>query len=289
MLGFIMKLVRFGKIGEERAGIIDEQGNVRDISLHLSDINAHGLCNEERINQLRTLDLSQLPLIHKDTRLGSCVGMPGKIICVGYNSILHAKEMGVTPISTTDMVVFLKPSSSICGPNDPILHTRHTRKLDWEAELGVVIGKKGKYIGKEVAKEYILGYTCINDLSERYLQLETQDKQYTKGKGFDNSAPIGPYLVTKDEVQNSSKLQIKLWVNGELRQDFNTGDYIHNDEEVVSYLSQYFTLYPGDIISMGSAPGSAKHWGEDKYLKPNDRVILSIDGLGQQEQVVIVE
>lgn len=284
-----MKLVRFGKFGEERAGILDEHGNVRDISMHVQDINVNSLNNADLINQLKTLDVSQLPLISKDVRLGSCVCRPGKIICVGYNSILHAKEMGVTPISTTDMVVFLKPTSSMCGPNDPILHTRHTKKLDWEAELGVVIGKKGKYIRKEVAKDHILGYTCINDLSERYLQLETQDKQYTKGKGFDNSAPIGPYLVTKDEVLDSSNLQIKLWVNGELRQNFNTGDYIHNDEEVVSYLSQYFTLYPGDIISMGSAPGSAKHWGEDKYLKPNDRVILIIDGLGQQEQLVIVE
>jgi len=284
-----MKLVRYGNPGEEKPGILDEQGNVRDISGHITDINSFSLGNEALMNHLRILDLTQLPLVHKNIRLGACVAMPGKIICVGYNSLLHAKEMGVIPISTTDMVVFLKPTSSVCGPFDPILHTRHTRKLDWEAELGVVIGKKGKYIEKSAAKAHILGYTCINDLSERFLQLETQDKQYTKGKGFDNAAPIGPYLVTKDEITDSANLQIKLWVNGVLRQNFNTGDYIHNDEDVVSYLSQYFTLYPGDIISMGSAPGSAKHWGEDSYLKPNDRVRLSIEGLGQQEQVVIVE
>ena len=163
------------------------------------------------------------------------------------------------------------------------------KKLDWEAELGVVIGKKGKYISKEAASDHILGYTCINDLSERYLQLETADTQYTKGKGFDNAAPIGPYLVTKDEVMDSSDLGIKLWVNGVLKQVFNTGDYIHSDVEVVRYLSQYFTLYPGDIISMGSAPGSARSWGDGQFLKPDDKVVFTIQGLGQQEQVVIVE
>ena len=197
--------------------------------------------------------------------------------------------MGVSPISETEMIVFMKPTSAVCGAYDPILYTRHTKKLDWEAELGVIIGKKGKYITKDQAKNYIFGYACINDLSDRYLQLETEDKQYTKGKGFDNAAPIGPYLVTRDEIQDSSNLQIKLWVNGEIRQDFNTSDYIHNDEEVVSYLSQYFTLYPGDIISMGSAPGNARSWGENMFLKPNDKVLLSIIGLGQQEKVVIVE
>ena len=284
-----MRLVRYGSLGEEKPGIVDVQGNVRDISSYISDLSPCSLGDVALINQLKMLDVNQLPLIDQNMRLGACVDRPGKIICVGYNSILHAKEMGFVPLGTMDMVVFLKPSSSACGPRDPILHTRHTKKLDWEAELGVVIGKKGKYIEKDVAKEYILGYTCINDLSERYLQLETPDKQYTKGKGFDNSAPMGPYLVTKDEVSDSSDLQIKLWVNGELRQNFNTGDYIHNDAEVISYLSQYFTLYPGDVISMGSAPGSAKHWGDNKYLKPDDRVILSIDGLGQQEQVVIIE
>ncbi len=284
-----MKLIRYGNLGEEKPGILDGEGNIRDISAFIPDINASSLSNATWMNHLKTQDLNQLPLIDKGARIGACVGMPGKIICVGFNSLLHAGEMGVTPIATYDMVVFLKPVSAMCGPNDPILHTRMSKKLDWEAELGVVIGKKGKYIEKHSAKEYIFGYTCINDLSERYLQMETQDKQFTKGKGFDNAAPIGPYLVTKDEIYNSSNLQIKLWVNGSLRQNFNTSDYIHNDEEVVSYLSQFFTLYPGDIISMGSAPGCAKYWGDDKFLKPGDTVTLNIEGLGQQNQVVIVE
>ena len=284
-----MKLLRFGEPGLEKPGALDDQGNIRDLSTIILDINASTLGNLDWFNQLKNVDLHQLTIISPVVRIGPCVGVPGKVLCVGYNSRLHAQEMGVTPITGTDMVVFLKPSCAVCGPFDPILHTRHTRKLDWEAELGIVIGKKGKYIAKEVARDHIFGYTCVNDLSERYLQLETLDKQYTKGKGFDNSAPIGPYLITKDEVPNSSDLHVQLWVNDELRQDFNTGDYIHNDETIVSYLSQYFTLYPGDIISMGSAPGSAKSWGDDKFLKPNDKVVMSIHGFGQQEQVVVVE
>ena len=284
-----MKLVRYGNRGEEKPGMIDDQGNIRDLSLHITDFNPQCLNNPDFIRQLNMLNPEHLPLVDKKTRLGACIGLPGKFICVGYNSKLHTQEMGASPLAGADMVVFLKPTSAVCGPYDPILYTRYTKKLDWEAELGIVIGKKGKYIPKDEAKEYILGYTCVNDLSDRYLQLETADKQYTKGKGFDNAAPIGPYLVTKDEVPNSSNLQIKLWVNGEIRQDFNTQDYIHNDEEIISYLSQYFTLFPGDIISMGSAPGNAGSWGDNMYLKPNDKVILSIIGLGQQEKTVIIE
>ena len=284
-----MKLLRFGKAGEEKPGLVDEWGNIRDLSHYITDFSPQQVGNVDLIRHLGTLKIDDLPLVNKNTRIGACMGMPGKVICVGYNSRLHTQQMGMTPINNADMVVFLKPTSAICGPNDPILYTRHMKKLDWEAELGIVIGKKGKYITKDQANDYILGYTCINDLSERFLQLETADTQYTKAKGFDNAAPIGPYLVTKDEILDSSNLQINLWVNGILRQDFNTGDYIHNDEEVISYLSQYFTLYPGDIISMGSAPGTAKSWGETMFLKPDDKVKLTIEGLGQQEQTVITE
>ena len=266
-----MKLLRYGAAGEELPGMIDEQGHIRDLSNYVADFNPRTLANLDLINHLKTLNPYHLPLVSKDIRIGACIGMPGKVVCVGYNSRLHNQQMGVSPISETEMIVFMKPTSAVCGAYDPILYTRHTKKLDWEAELGVIIGKKGKYITKDQAKNYIFGYACINDLSDRY------------------AAPIGPYLVTRDEIQDSSNLQIKLWVNGEIRQDFNTSDYIHNDEEVVSYLSQYFTLYPGDIISMGSAPGNARSWGENMFLKPNDKVLLSIIGLGQQEKVVIVE
>lgn len=284
-----MRLVRFGVVGEEKPGILDKDGHIRDVSAIIPDFNPSSFGNAAFMQQLRSIDLDLLPVMDSHVRIGACVGMPGKIICVGFNSRLHAIEMGVVPVPETDMVVFLKPTCAACGPFDPIYYTRHMKKLDWEAELGIVIGKKGKYISIDSASDYILGYTCINDLSERYLQLETADTQYTKGKGFDNAAPIGPYLVTTDEVVDSSDLNIHLWVNGELRQAFNTGDYIHSDVEVISYLSQYFTLYPGDIISMGSAPGSARSWGDGQFLKPGDQVALAIQGLGQQEQVVVVE
>lgn len=282
-----MKLVRYGPAGEEKPGLIDSQGNIRSLAAYIPDL------TPPYINQLHELlaglTIETLPQVDKNIRLGACIGAPGKVICVGYNSKLHAQQMGITPISEQEMVVFIKPSSSVCGPYDPILHTRMTKKLDWEAELAVIIGKKGKYISKQDAKDYIFGYACMNDLSDRYLQLEAGDSQYLKGKGFDNAAPLGPYLVTKDEIINSSDLEITLRVNGESRQHFNTCDYIHNDAEVVSYLSQFFTLYPGDVISMGSAPGTAKSWGEGMFLKPNDKVVLSITGLGQQEQTVIKE
>ncbi len=284
-----MKLVRYGKLGEEKPGIVDSHGIIRDISHILDDINPRTLSNLELLYHLNLLDVETLPAVDKDARLGACVGTPGKLICIGFNSHLHTTQMGLTPMPENEILVFMKPSCAICGPQDPILYTRHTKKLDWEAELGIVIGKKGKYITPEQAKDHIFGYTCINDLSERYWQLETMDKQFTKGKCFDNAAPMGPYLVTRDEIADSSNLDIKLWVNGELRQEFNTSDYIHNDIEVISYVSQYFTLYPGDVISMGSAPGNAKSWGDDKYLKPNDKVVFTIIGLGQQEQVVVVE
>ena len=283
-----MKLVRFGLLGQEKPGILDDLGNIRDLSGYVDDFSPEHLANSSLLNKIQNCDLSKLPLVDKSTRIGACVGSPGKVICVGYNSKEHAKEMGITLDKHPEPVVFMKPSCVVTGPFDKILHTRHTKKLDWEAELAVIIGKQGKYIPIDEAKDYIFGYTCLNDLSERYLQLETFDKQFTKGKCFDGAAPMGPYLVTKDEVPDSSNLNIKLWVNGDLRQDFNTSNYIHNDVKIIHFLSQYFTLYPGDVISMGSAPGSASAWG-NCYLRPNDKVVLSIDGFGKQEQVVVVE
>ncbi|MDP3704299.1 MAG: fumarylacetoacetate hydrolase family protein [Legionellaceae bacterium] len=283
-----MKLVRFGHIEQEKPGIIDVKGNIRDISAYVSDWSPESLSDVALLNTVKQLDLSTLPIVDKKTRIGACVGKPGKLIFVGYNSQAHAKEMGVTVGQHSEPILFMKPTCAVSGPFDPILFASHVKKLDWEAELAIIIGKKGKYIPIDKAKDYILGYACCNDLSERYLQFETFDTQFTKGKCFDGAATIGPYLVTRDDVLDSSNLQIKLWVNGELRQNFNTIDYIHNDETLISYVSQYFTLYPGDIISMGSAPGSASAWGH-RYLKPNDQIILSITGLGEQEQVVVVE
>ncbi|PJD93905.1 MAG: 2-hydroxyhepta-2,4-diene-1,7-dioate isomerase [Legionella sp.] len=284
-----MRFVRYGALGQEKPGLIDEQDNIRDLSAYVVDINPESLGDVSFLKKLKQLDISTLPLIDAKTRLGVCVGSIGKIICIGFNSQQHAAEIGITRSPHSEPIVFMKPNSSLSGPNDPILFTRHTKKLDWEAELAVVVGKKGKYIAVEEAKEYIFGYACCNDLSERYLQFETEDKQFTKGKCFDGAATLGPYLVTKSEIANAHDLQIKLWVNDHLRQDFNTADYIYHEEQIISYLSQYFTLYPGDIISMGSAPGSASAWGADCFLRPGDDVILQISGLGEQRQTVIHE
>lgn len=284
-----MKLVRYGNIGTEKPGIVDNDGKIYDVSSIVIDWNADTIASPALLSYITSQPITQFPLVTKAVRLGACVYNPGKVICIGFNSKQHAKEMGVTTPATTDMVIFMKPTCAVCGPQDPILYTPYTKKLDWEAELGIVIGKKGKYIDESTAKDYILGYTCINDLSQRYWQLETADKQFTKGKCFDNAAPIGPYIVTKDEIVDANNLQIQLLVNDIMRQNFNSNEYIHNDVNIISYVSRFFTLYPGDIISMGSGPGSAKSWGDDCFLKPGDKVTLIIDGLGQQEQKVAIE
>jgi len=284
-----MKLFRYGEYGNEKPGMLDSSGALRDLSEYLIDLDPHHLPDEACLKRLQALDVETLPVLDPSVRISACLGRPGKLICVGLNSALHTQELGISPMPKSEMLLFMKPTSAMCGPHDPILYTRMTQKLDWEAELGIVIGKQGKYIEKAQARDFIFGYTCVNDLSERFLQLECGDSQFTKGKCFDNAAPIGPYVVTQDEVDDPNQLNVNLWVNHQLRQAFNTRDYIHDDVAVVSYVSQYFTLYPGDIISMGSAPGNAKSWGEDQFLKPGDEVVLSIEGLGTQKQTVIHE
>lgn len=283
-----MKYVRFGQKGQEKPGFIDPTGKIRDISAYVSDINPNSLGDPFILQQFEKFDWTALPLVEKNTRLGPCVGSIGKIICIGFNSQQHAVEMGHNHLRT-EPVIFFKPNSAVAGPYDPIMYTRHTKKLDWEAELAIVIGKQGKYISLEHARDHIFGYACFQDLSERYLQFETEDTQFTKGKGFDGAAPLGPYLVSKSEVPDAHNLQIQLWVNDQLRQNFNSKDYIFSEEQIIVYLSQYFTLYPGDIISLGSAPGSALAWGNDCYLKPGDTLRLQIDGLGEQFQTVVNE
>lgn len=284
-----MKFVRHGCISQEKPGIIDEEGNIRDLSSYLPDIYPKLLCEDSHRNLLQQLDVSSLPLVDSKVRLGICVAGIGKIICVGLNSKLHAEEMGVDRSQASEPIIFMKPPSSLSGPNDPVVHTRHTKKLDWEGELAIVIGKQGKYIPESDALNYVFGYACFNDLSERYLQFETQDMQFTKGKCFDGAGVLGPYLVTKSEIADAHRLQIKLWVNDILRQDFNTSDYIFQPEWIISYLSQYFTLYPGDVISMGTGPGSARGWGDNYYLRPGDKLRFNIQGLGEQNQTVTKE
>lgn len=281
-----MRLLRFGPPGEEKPGVVDARGGVRDISPLIADLTPRCLAGVDIVREIESADIAALPAAGGDARVGPCIGMPGKIVCIGYNSKAHTRQMGRARGENGDLVVFLKPFSALCGPNDPILYSRYAKKLDWEAELGVVIGRKGRYIGEKEAAGYILGYTCFNDVSDRYWQFETDDTQFTKGKGFDSFAPVGPHIVTPDEAGDPSDLSVRLRVNGELRQDFSTSDYILGVEGVVSYLSRFFTLYPGDLIAMGSGPGNAKSWGEDTFLKPGDRVSLEIETLGRQEQLV---
>ena len=284
-----MKLLRFGAKGEERYGILEPAGNnIRDISHLVRDESDLYLTNSGLMKKLCSMDLSDLSLVSEDVRVGPPLNSPGKLIFVGFNSQKHALELGIDVSQICEPILFIKPNSSISGPYDPILYGKNLKKLDWEAELAIVIGKQGKYISVDKAGEHIFGYTCCNDLSDRYLQFELQDKQFTKGKCFDGSAVLGPYLVSADEIEDATNLEIKLWVNDELRQDFNTSDYVLNDREVVAFASNFFTLYPGDIISMGSAPGCAGSWG-DQYLQPDDKLTLDISSIGRQQQTVILE
>lgn len=282
-----MKWVRWGMLGQEKLAVLDPSGYLRDVSAYVPDITPD-VMSSEGYPRLRSIPLNELDLLEQSVRIGSCVGHIGKIICVGFNSRAHVRELGMADKKRQEPILFIKPSCALAGPNDPIWFTRHTRKLDWEAELAMIIGRKGKYIPLSEARQYIFGYACFNDLTERYLQLETEDSQFTKGKCFDNSATLGPYLVSQDEIINAGNLQVKLWVNDQLRQDYNTSDYIFNEAQVIHFVSQYFTLYPGDVISMGSGPGSASSWGYT-YLQPGDRVRLSIEGLGEQNQIVMQE
>lgn len=282
-----MRLMRVGPPGGERPAVMGRDGVPRDISSIIPDLSPPHLERIDIVRALLSSDPAALPPISPGSRTGPCVGAPGKIVCIGYNSKAHTSQMGRPGGGDGGLMVFLKPLSALSGPNDPIPYPRCARKLDWEAELAVVIGTKGKYIGEGEAAAHILGYTCFNDLSDRFWQFETDDSQFTKGKGFDGFAPAGPYLVTPDEAGDPSDLAVRLWVNGELRQDFRTSDYRLGACGVVSYLSRFFTLHPGDLIAMGSGPGNAKSWGGDAFLRPGDAVALEIDTLGRQEQVVV--
>jgi 2-keto-4-pentenoate hydratase/2-oxohepta-3-ene-1,7-dioic acid hydratase in catechol pathway len=275
-------------VEKERAGIVDESGVLRDLSGIVSDWDRHTLGDVALLERVRSLDLGRLPQVPAGERMGSPLSVTGKLICIGWNSRLHAVQMGHAITDQSEPVVFLKANSSVCGPHDPILHNRYTLKIDWEGELTLVVGKKGKYLTEEQAGSHILGYMCGQDLSERYWQFETGDKQYTRGKSFDNFAPLGPFLVTSDEVADPCGLHAVLAVNGVVRQDFDTNDYIQGPAWIVSYLSKFFTLFPGDVVLLGSPPGNAKSWGEI-WLKPGDVVEFEISGLGKQRQEVIRE
>ena len=275
-----MKLLRYGPQGQEKPGLLDADGAIRDLSGHVPDIAGAVLTDLDRLAQI---DPASLPKVEGTPRLGPCVAGTGKFICIGLNYADHAAESGLQV--PPEPVVFMKATSAICGPNDPILIPRTSVKTDWEVELGVVIGKPGKYLTEAEALDHVAGYCVINDVSERSFQTE-RSGQWTKGKSCDNFGQTGPWLVTRDEVPDPQNLPMWLKVNGETMQNGSTRTMVYGVAHVVAYLSQFFTLHPGDIISTGTPPGVGMGMKPPRYLKPGDRMEVSIAGLGVQRQAV---
>lgn len=276
-----MKLVRYGAEGQEKAGLIDENGQLRDLSAIVADIDGQALA---RLEELKRLDQSALPFVEGNPRLGACVGKVGKFICIGLNYSDHAAETGATV--PAEPVVFNKWTSAICGPNDDVWIPRGSEKTDWEVELGVVIGKTGKYISEESALDYVAGFCVINDVSEREYQLE-REGTWDKGKGCDRFGPMGPYLVTKDEVKDFNNLAMWLEVDGVTYQNGNTNTMIFKVPYLIHYLSQFMTLNAGDVISTGTPPGVGLGQKPPVYLRAGQTIRLGIEGLGEQRQKVV--
>jgi len=278
-----MKLLRYGPKGQEKPGIVDPDGNIRDLSELVDDIGGD-ILTDRGLAGIAEADLASLPTVQVD-RYGPCVGKVGKFICIGLNYSDHAEESGLDV--PPEPVIFAKATSAICGPNDPIELPRGSKATDWEVELGVVIGKQAKYIYEAEALDYIAGYCVINDISERDFQ-NKRAGQWTKGKSADTFGPIGPWLVTRDEVPDPQNLKMYLDVNGKRRQDGNTNTMVFGVAHLVSYLSQFMSLQPGDIISTGTPPGVGMGTKpEPVYLTAGDTMELGIEGLGVQRQEVM--
>lgn len=273
-----MKLLRYGPLGQEKPGLLDADGTIRDLSGVIGDLSGAVLTDLDR---LKSIDPATLPAVTGSPRLGPCVAGTGKFICIGLNYADHAAESGLQV--PPEPVIFMKATSAICGPNDPILIPRGSQKTDWEVELGVVIGKPAKYITEAEALSHVAGYCVINDVSERAFQTERAG-QWTKGKSCDNFGQTGPWLVTPDEVPDPQNLPMWLTVNGQTMQDGSTKTMVYGVAHVVAYLSQFFTLHPGDIISTGTPPGVGMGKKPPHYLKAGDVVELGIEGLGTQKQ-----
>ncbi len=277
-----MKLVRYGVKGAEKPGIVDVTGRIRDLSAVVADINGQVLAHE--LDKIRGLDLETLPLVKEGVRYGACVGNIGKFICIGLNYSDHAAETGAA--IPEEPIVFNKWTSAIVGPNDDVEIPRNSQKTDWEVELGVVIGKDGRYIDKADAMDYVAGYCVINDVSEREYQIE-RGGTWDKGKGCDTFGPIGPWLVTRDEIANPHQLHMWLEVDGKRYQDGNTNTMIFDVPTIISYLSQFMSLQAGDVISTGTPPGVGLGQKPPVYLQAGQVMRLGIAGLGEQEQHVI--
>ena len=280
-----MKLLRIGEIGAERPAILDHNQIVRDLSCEIDDFSGDRL-SESGLADIATIDPSVLPKIEGPVRIGPCVGGVGKFICIGLNYSDHAAETGLDVPS--EPIIFMKATSAICGPNDPIILPRGSEKTDWEVELAVVIGKRAKYVSQAEAMDYVAGYCVVNDVSERAFQIE-RSGQWTKGKSCDNYGQIGPWLVTKNEISDPQNLNLWLKVNDETMQNGSTQTMVFGVAYVVSYLSQFMSLHPGDIISTGTPPGVGMGLKPPRYLQSGDVVELGIDGLGNQRKKVISE
>ena len=280
-----MKLLRVGTKGNERPAILDKKGKIRDLSSQIKDLNPDNL-NFETISKLKNIDLEKLPELSKTDRIGSCVEKPGKFVAIGLNYSDHAAETGAKVPS--EPIIFMKATSCINGPNDDIELAPNSKKLDWEVELGIVIGKKTKNISEKDAANHILGYCLVNDLSEREWQIEKM-RQWVKGKSHDTYGPIGPHLVTTDEITNINNLNLTLDVNGKRMQTGNTNKMIFNVNFIVSYLSNYMSLQSGDIITTGTPPGVGMGMKPQVFLKNGDKLKLSIDNLGEQNSKVVLE
>jgi 2-keto-4-pentenoate hydratase/2-oxohepta-3-ene-1,7-dioic acid hydratase in catechol pathway len=278
-----MKLLRYGDPGAERPGILDPSGKIRDLSEVISDIGGSNL-SPQSLARLRKLRLENLPIVPDAVRLGPCVASAGKFVCIGLNYSDHAAESGMAV--PTEPVVFMKATSSICGPNDLVEIPKGSAKTDWEVELGVVIGSKSKYVAEQDALACVAGYCVVNDLSERAFQLEGTG-QWVTGKSADTFGPIGPWLVTADEVPDPQNLRLWLEVDGKRVQDGSTKTMVFGVAYLISYLSRFMTLHPGDIISTGTPPGVGLGHKPPVYLRPGNRMRLGVEGLGEQQQQVV--
>jgi 2,4-diketo-3-deoxy-L-fuconate hydrolase len=278
-----MKLIRHGAAGAEKPGLVDSDGSLRDLSSLVDDIDGTTI-SPAALQKLATHDISTLPTVPEDTRLGACVNGVGKFVCIGLNYADHARESNM-PIPE-EPVVFNKWTSAICGPNDEVIKPRGSTKLDWEVELGIVIGSQCRYVDEDEALQCIAGYAVINDVSERAFQLE-RGGQWDKGKGCDTFGPLGPWMVTADEIADVKALDIWLEVNGKRMQDGNTNTMIFSPAYIVSYLSQFMSLQPGDVISTGTPPGVGLGMTPPTYLQVGDEMRLGISGLGEQIQRVV--
>lgn len=278
-----MKLLRVGPAGREKPAVLDSSGLYRDVSALIDDWDGPALADAV-LDQLRRIDLSSLPVLPAASRIGPCVAGVGKFICIGLNYADHAAETGAAV--PAEPVVFFKATSAICGPNDNLEIPRRSEKTDWEVELGIVIGKQTKYVSEEDALGHVAGYCIIHDVSERAFQLEGTG-QWVKGKSADTFGPIGPWLVTRDEVADPHALSMWLDVNGEAMQRGSTSTMIFNVPHIVSYLSQFMSLQPGDVISTGTPPGVGLSRTPPRYLRAGDVVTLGIQGLGDQKQVCV--